>query len=156
MGSSGEPGALPTPAAMQVLTRRILEDSLDAYADRFVRTWKVLRGGSFPEDEANDPQRARVTWERGLNAPGRARQLAAIFGSGSRREGLGRIRAPALVIHGREDPLVPVDHGMAHASLIPGARLLRERTRETSRPLKSLVFVSRLDLRHCSNAAGGT
>ena len=82
-----------------------------------------MRGGSFPEDEANDPQRARLTWGRGLNAPGRARQLAAIFGSGSRREGLGRIRASALVIHGREDPLGPVDHGITLASLIPGARL---------------------------------
>ena len=123
MASSGEPGAAPTPAAMQVLTRRVPEDSLDAYADGFIRAWKVLRGGSFPEDEAHDPQRARLTWERGLNAPGRARQLAAIFASGSRREGLGRIRAPALVIHGREDPLVPVDHGIMLASLIPGARL---------------------------------
>jgi pimeloyl-ACP methyl ester carboxylesterase len=106
-----------------MLTRRVPEDSLDAYADGFIRTWKVLRVDPFPEDEAADPHRARVTWERGLNAPGRARQLAAIMGSGSRRERLGHVRAPALVIHGKVDPLVPVDHGITLASLIPDARL---------------------------------
>ena len=123
MASSGEPGAPPTPDAMEVLTRRLPEDTLQAYAESFARTWKVLRVGSFPEDDAKDAERARLTWQRGLNAAGRARQLAAIFASGSRREGLGRLRAPALVIHGRLDPLVPVDHGIMLASLIRGARL---------------------------------
>lgn len=123
MASSGEPGAPPTPAAMEVLTRRLQEDTVQSYAESFARTWKVLRVAPFPEDDAKDPERARLTWHRGLNPAGRARQLAAIFASGSRREGLDRIRAPTLVIHGRLDPLVPLDHGITLANLIRGARL---------------------------------
>jgi pimeloyl-ACP methyl ester carboxylesterase len=36
---------------------------------------------------------------------------------------LTRTTTPSLVIHGTEDPLVPVDHGLAVARLIPGCRL---------------------------------
>jgi pimeloyl-ACP methyl ester carboxylesterase len=34
------------------------------------------------------------------------------------------LRVPTLVVHGAEDPLFPLPHGEALASLIPGARLL--------------------------------
>jgi len=36
---------------------------------------------------------------------------------------LTRLTIPALVVHGTDDPLVPVDHGAALARLIPGCRL---------------------------------
>ena len=36
---------------------------------------------------------------------------------------LTRATTPCLVVHGTEDPLVPVDHGQALARLIPGCRL---------------------------------
>ena len=34
------------------------------------------------------------------------------------------MRVPTLVIHGTEDPLVPVAHGIETAALVPGAELL--------------------------------
>ena len=37
---------------------------------------------------------------------------------------LGEIRAPTLVIHGDEDPILPLDHGQAIAAGIDGAELL--------------------------------
>ena len=40
------------------------------------------------------------------------------------RPQLGEIRAPALVLHGTDDPLFPIGHGEALAREIPGARLL--------------------------------
>lgn len=40
------------------------------------------------------------------------------------RDRLGQISAPTLVIHGAEDPLLPIEHGRALAAEIPGARLL--------------------------------
>jgi pimeloyl-ACP methyl ester carboxylesterase len=51
------------------------------------------------------------------------RHLLAILASGSRVELLARIRAPTLVLHGDEDPLVPVEAGRDTAARIPGARL---------------------------------
>jgi hypothetical protein len=35
------------------------------------------------------------------------------------------INAPALVIHGTEDPIIPYEHGISLAKVIPNARLLR-------------------------------
>jgi len=40
------------------------------------------------------------------------------------RERLGGVAAPTLVVHGSEDPLFPLGHGLALANEIPGARLL--------------------------------
>jgi pimeloyl-ACP methyl ester carboxylesterase len=47
-----------------------------------------------------------------------------IAGSGSWRERLAEIAVPTLVIHGTDDPLFPLGHGLALAEEIPGARLL--------------------------------
>ena len=44
---------------------------------------------------------------------------------GESRERLAEISVPTLVIHGTEDPLLPIAHGEALAREIPGARLLR-------------------------------
>ncbi len=90
----------------------------------YAQTWKVLRAGSFPEDEALDRERAERLHARGLNPPGVARQLAAILASGSRKAALGAVRVPTLVIHGDADPLVPLACGVDTAESIPGARLL--------------------------------
>ena len=37
---------------------------------------------------------------------------------------LGEISAPTLVIHGDEDPILPLDHGQAIADGIPGAQIM--------------------------------
>ena len=41
-----------------------------------------------------------------------------------RKSGLANVTAPTLVIHGADDPLVPLPAGEATARAIPGARLL--------------------------------
>jgi pimeloyl-ACP methyl ester carboxylesterase len=96
----------------------------EEYLVRFAQTWKVLRVGSFPEDEALDRGRAERTFARGLNPAGVGRQLRAILASGSRKERLGSVRAPTLVIHGTVDPLVRPEGGKDTAASIPGAKLL--------------------------------
>ena len=66
-----------------------------------------------------------MSYDRGRNPAGAARQLAAILASGDRARGAGRrSRAPTLVIHGTADPLVRPSGGRATARAIPGARLL--------------------------------
>jgi pimeloyl-ACP methyl ester carboxylesterase len=96
----------------------------DEYIARFAQTWKILRAGSFPQDEALDRSRAERTYARGLNPAGVARQLRAIFASGSRKARLASVKAPTLVIHGTVDPLVRPEGGKDTADSIPGARLL--------------------------------
>jgi pimeloyl-ACP methyl ester carboxylesterase len=50
--------------------------------------------------------------------------LVAIIGSGSRKDALAAVTAPTLVIHGADDPLVPLAGGIDTAESIPGAEIL--------------------------------
>ena len=60
---------------------------------------------------------------RGYDPAGAERQLLAILASGDRRPLLESIKAPTLVIHGADDPLVPVAAGIDTAKHIHGAQL---------------------------------
>jgi pimeloyl-ACP methyl ester carboxylesterase len=95
-----------------------------AYYQRYVQTWKLLRGPGFPLDEARDLERAAMSYNRGLHPSGVARQLAAVLASGSRKEALASVRVPTLVIHGAADPLVPLACGLDIADTVPGAQRL--------------------------------
>ena len=124
MSTTGNPKVPgPTREATAVLMASPPK-SKEEYYVRFGQTWKVLRNGSFPEDEALDPERARRTFERGLNPEGVGRQLRAILASGSRKERLRSVKAPTLVIHGTVDPLVHPEGGKDTAVSIPGAKLV--------------------------------
>ena len=48
----------------------------------------------------------------------------AVLASGSRKPRLASIKAPTLVIHGADDPLVPLAAGEDTARSIPGAKLV--------------------------------
>lgn len=96
----------------------------DEYVATFARNWRVLRAGSFPQDEIKDSERAERCYQRGLNPEGAGRQLRAILASGSRVKALNQVKLPALVIHGAADPLVRPEAGVDTANSIPGAKLL--------------------------------
>ena len=55
---------------------------------------------------------------------GGARQMVAMLASGSRKAALPSVKAPTLVIHGAEDPLVPLAAGEDTARSIPNAKLV--------------------------------
>jgi pimeloyl-ACP methyl ester carboxylesterase len=124
MSTTGNPKVpQPTREATAVLMAPPVT-TRDEYIVRYAQTWKVLRAGSFPEDEALDRARAERTFERGLNPAGVGRQLRAILASGSRKARLASVKAPTLVIHGTVDPLVRPEGGQDTAASIPGAKLL--------------------------------
>ena len=123
MATTGAPGLPPpTPQALQVLFKPTPLDQA-GYFESYVQTWKVLRAGSFPLDEARDLARAGQNFARGLNPAGVARQLAAILASGSRKQALAGVTVPTLVLHGDVDPLVPLACGIDTAESVPGAKL---------------------------------
>jgi pimeloyl-ACP methyl ester carboxylesterase len=124
MSTTGNPKVPPpTPEAAAVLMAPP-PNTKEEYFERFAQTWKVLRAGHFPQDEALDRARAERTYERGLNPAGAGRQLRAILASGSRKARLASVIAPTLVIHGTVDPLVHPAGGKDTAASIPGAKLL--------------------------------
>ena len=75
---------------------------------------------------AEDRLRANITrdYNRSFFPEGAARQISAIVADGDRRQRLKRVTTPTLVIHGADDPLVPVEGGRDTAAHIPGAKLL--------------------------------
>lgn len=124
MSSTGNPKLpQPTREASAILLAPP-PTTKEEYIQRFGQTWKVLRAGSFPQDEAKDPERAERTYARGLNPAGVGRQLRAILASGNRKDRLRSVKTPTLVIHGTIDPLVRVEAGKDTAASIPDAKLL--------------------------------
>jgi pimeloyl-ACP methyl ester carboxylesterase len=124
MSTTGNPKVPPPSREATAVLMAPPPATKEEYFVRFAQTWKILRVGSFPEDEALDRSRAERTYERGLNPAGVGRQLRAILASGSRKERLRSVKAPTLVIHGTVDPLVRAEGGKDTAASIPGARLL--------------------------------
>jgi pimeloyl-ACP methyl ester carboxylesterase len=124
MSSTGNPKDPPPTREAAALLMAAPPATKQEYIERFAKTWKILRGGSFPEDEALDRSRAERTYERGLNPAGVGRQLRAILASGSRKQRLRSVKVPTLVIHGTVDPLVRPQAGRDTAASIPGAKLL--------------------------------
>jgi pimeloyl-ACP methyl ester carboxylesterase len=77
--------------------------------------------GSRPFDD----EYARSLHERGRQNGGRSSGNHVLMEPGSAwRHRLPELTVPTLVIHGREDPLHPLEHGQALAREIPGAALL--------------------------------
>ena len=125
----------------------------EEYIARFAQTWKILRVGSFPQDEALDRSRAERCFSRGLNPAGVGRQLRAILASGSRKERLRDVRAPTLVIHGTVDPLVHPMGGKDTAASIPGAKLVMIENMGHALPLPMWPQVIDAIVTHAKGAA---
>jgi pimeloyl-ACP methyl ester carboxylesterase len=124
MSTTGNPKVPPPTREASAMLMASPPLTREEYYDRYAQTWKILRAGSFPQDEALDRSRAERTFERGLNPAGVGRQLRAILASGSRKERLRAVKIPTLVIHGTVDPLVRPEGGKDTAASIPGAKLL--------------------------------
>lgn len=128
MSTTGNPRlSRASREAMDVLVNRPKTDDFEALVAHGVRASKVLAGPAFPVEPEVLEARARETIQRSNYPDGFARQVAAIVADGDRRERLKTIKAPAVVIHGTDDTLVPIDGGRDTAASIPGARLVEVR-----------------------------
>jgi pimeloyl-ACP methyl ester carboxylesterase len=113
----------PKLRVWSVLMRRAPNDR-DAYIEYFMRVFRMIGSPAYPVEEERMREQAAATYDRCHHPAGTARQLAAILASGSRTAALRRLDVPAVVIHGKRDPLVPFRAGVATARAIPGAELL--------------------------------
>lgn len=127
MSSSGNPSprvALGSRRALRVLLRRPGRlDTVEAVTEHLMYVFGVIGSPGFRAQPHLLREQMQRVAQRGYDPAGAERQLLAIFASGDRRPLLARITAPTLVIHGADDPLVPVAAGIDTASHIPGAQL---------------------------------
>lgn len=123
MGSTGAP-ELPEaqPDALRMLITPAPKQR-EAYIEHAVVMWEIF-WGSLDFNEELIRRKAGFSYDRAFYPQGIARQHAAIIKSGDRRPNLASITAPTLVIHGNEDPLLPLEHGKDIARIIPGAEML--------------------------------
>jgi len=95
---------------------------LKAVADFLVETQRLCAGTGTPFDR----DLAMVGIKRVLS---RTESIASMFNHGSlstRGNWSGKFRhisCPVLVVHGEEDPILPIENGLAIADGIPGARI---------------------------------
>jgi proline iminopeptidase len=125
MSSSGArrlPG--PTRKALAALLGKP-ENPLDfaSVIEHYVHLFRVIGSPGFATDEAELRARLEQALRRNFHPAGNARQLHAILACGDRSPLLRRVTAPTLVIHGADDPLVPLECGKDTAREIAGARL---------------------------------
>jgi pimeloyl-ACP methyl ester carboxylesterase len=122
--STGNPELpLPKPEAMKILSTRP-PDEKEAYVKHMVDVFKTITGSRFPVDEEWTRRIMTECYDRSFCPGGVGRQLIAILAHGNRRQALARIDVPTLVIHGTQDPLMPVEGGKDTAKAIKGAHLI--------------------------------
>jgi pimeloyl-ACP methyl ester carboxylesterase len=114
-----------TPEAAAVLNVPPPDPKADfeAFVAASVRNAKTIGSPAYPWDEAALRERAISEYRRAFNPAGVARQRAAIGADGDRTEDLKKLRVPAVVLHGADDPLVMPIGGELTAAAIPGAEL---------------------------------
>lgn len=125
MSSSSAPG-LPQarPEVMAALLRRPSGRDRQAVEDHYVRLFRVIGSPGFATPEAELRQRITQAAERGFYPVGTLRQMLAVMADSARAALLAQIKAPTLVFHGQDDPLLPYACGEDTARRIPGARLV--------------------------------
>ena len=126
MSSSGA-RHLPGPRAqvLQVLMSRPKDHSEPSVLAHYVRLFQAIGSPAYPVPPEELRKRILDSVRRGGYRPaGSARQLAAIAADTGRARELPGIRVPTLVLHGADDPLVPLACGEDTARRIPGARLV--------------------------------
>jgi pimeloyl-ACP methyl ester carboxylesterase len=122
MSSTGDP-SLPQPTPE--MRARLVETASDTEALIALNAENRAAFGSpgYPESLAERLAMARATHERSHRPEGVVRQMRAVIADGSRRDRLRRLTVPTLVIHGVDDPLIPLAAGRDTAAAISGARL---------------------------------
>jgi pimeloyl-ACP methyl ester carboxylesterase len=118
-GARGLPQA--TPAATMALLKRPKSRKREDIVEHFVKVLTVIGSPKYPMNEAELRQRIGEAYDRSFYPAGTIKQMGAIMASGDRSDEVRKITVPTLVIHGKDDPLVPLKHGEDTAKKIAGS-----------------------------------
>lgn len=125
MSSSGDP-RLPT-ARPEVVNHLFMSRPNTAdpaiMLEYTIKSAKLISSPAYPRSDEDWRELISASLKRSFYPQGFIRQMAAIVADGSRVQRLAAIDKPTLVIHGSDDPLVPVECGIDTARHIKGARL---------------------------------
>lgn len=116
--------SLPKPrwALQRTLMSRPAGPGEDAAVAWIVHLFGAIGSPGYPANADTLRERALTSVRRAWHPAGSARQLLAIVADGDRTPLLARITAPTRIVHGLDDPLVPVASGQQLAQHIAGAQ----------------------------------
>ena len=112
--------AWPAPRMLLMLARRGKQEVGELTRRVYTQLMAPGYAESHPDEMARIVELGRY---RPMTNDAYRRQLGAVLRHDVSRR-LGQIKAPTLVIHGENDPLVVVQNGIHLAQRIPGARLI--------------------------------
>jgi len=112
----------PAPEVLEVMLTPVPGDR-DGYIDYMIKFFKVTYGTGRPFTEEFHRNLIEKAFNRCFYQKGVLRHYLAILSQKDRTGELRNINVPALIIHGDEDPLVPLAGGKATADAIPGSQL---------------------------------
>ena len=107
-----------------LMSRPANPKDIESVTDHLVHVLQVIGSPGYPESAQALRERVTKGVKRSYNPAGTNRQVMAVITSGDRRPLLRQITTPTLVIHGRDDPLVPLSGGQDTAAHVRGAKLL--------------------------------
>ena len=120
-GAKGLPG--PTSEMRRVLFTPPAKPGTDAAYQHALRFVQALAGPGFTHPEGSQERLVQESLKRSSRPMGAYRQMLAAMADRTRAGLLARITTPTLVMHGKDDPLVPFACGEDTARRIPNAKL---------------------------------
>ena len=125
MSSSGDsrlPRARPD-VVEHIFNKRPNTGDANEMLEHLLKSAQLLGSPAYARSPDEWRELITMSVQRSFYPMGFVRQMAAIVNDGSRVQRLTAIERPTLVIHGSEDPLIPVEHGIDTAKHIKGAKL---------------------------------
>jgi pimeloyl-ACP methyl ester carboxylesterase len=149
------PGAPPpwdsTPEARKVLmTPAPANATQQDLIQMRMNTYRVISGPGKPMAESTLYEMAKLSVERSADSAGSRRQLAAAAATGSLKSNLRDIHVPTLIIHGKNDPLIPFRRSQQMHAGIPGSKLLLLDEMGHSLPQRLIPQIAAAILENCA------
>jgi pimeloyl-ACP methyl ester carboxylesterase len=113
----------PRPDVIELLVAPAPRDR-QGYIEYMVKLYEAMAGKGFAFDEQWTREIAGRAYGRSFSPEGTARQMRAITTQTDRTKALAGVKVATLVVHGTEDPLLPVEAALDLSEAIPGARLM--------------------------------
>ena len=110
----------PTEEFLEAMKKSFVYNLKGRIEDGVVEIYRQLTGSRFPFNEQEFREKLKPVIEHGNNPF--ALHGAAVGASPDRTSRLHEIKVPALIIHGTEDAILPLDHGIAVAEGIKDSR----------------------------------
>jgi pimeloyl-ACP methyl ester carboxylesterase len=144
-------GVASIPVALQMIkpvtkTRSALDNS--------VAIWRMIGSPGYPMSDEKAREILLAEHQRSNNPAGYIRQIAAVKTARNRVGLLNSIKMPVLVIHGKQDRLVPVSGGEDTAVHIPHASLHLFDGMGHNLPQPLLSEFAELIFRNCQSSEG--